>query len=102
MPTSLGDIVGEPTASDAAEADTRWVRASMCELVDHIAGTHHAYLRKHLAQLQEWVQGVPDIPGAVCRDLPRLIPLFQELKDRIESYLSAEEHALFPMLKHLE
>jgi regulator of cell morphogenesis and NO signaling len=82
--------------------DARWLRASMGELVDHIVGTHHAYLRRRLPQLQALVQSIPEIPGAVCRDLPRLIPIFQELQQRLESHLAAEEELLFPMLKRLE
>ncbi len=76
-----------------------WNAASLQELIDHIVGTHHAYLRRELGPLGERLDKVyrkynekygPTLPG-----LPEV---FAGLRLELEMHTRKEEMILFPAI----
>ena len=80
----------------AAERD--WTRASTKELVDHIVGTHHAFLRRELPRLTGIVATVTRAHGEAHPELPRVQEAFAALRDDLLPHLDEEEKDVFPLL----
>jgi regulator of cell morphogenesis and NO signaling len=86
-------------ATGAAVADRDWQTAPLDELVNHIVGTHHAYLKLDLPVLQARIEKVVVVHGP--RDpqrLPRLAAVFAGLRHELEMHLQKEEAILFPFI----
>lgn len=91
---------------DALEAgaaeETDWTSATMGELIDHIVGTHHAYLQGQLPRLLAMAGKVVDVHGERHPELDEVRTVFEELAGELTSHLAKEEQILFPMIKELE
>jgi regulator of cell morphogenesis and NO signaling len=86
-------------AAGAAVTDRDWQTAPLNELVNHIVGTHHAYLKLDLPVLQARIEKVVAVHGP--RDpqkLPRLAAVFAGLRRELEMHLKKEEAILFPFI----
>ncbi len=68
------------------------------ELVAHIVGRHHAYLRKALPFAEQVARKVGRVHGEHNPKLPALADLVAELRETLEPHLDQEERALFPAL----
>ncbi len=70
------------------------------ELIDHIVNTHHAYLRRELPQISDYVNTILRVHGKAHGDvLFKVHKLFHTLKADLEQHLIKEEEILFPMIK---
>jgi regulator of cell morphogenesis and NO signaling len=84
--------------SGAPERD--WQTAPLGELVKHIVGTHHEYLKLELPALGHRMDKVLSVHGA--RDpetLPRMAEVFAALRAEMEMHLHKEEVVLFPFIE---
>lgn len=73
------------------------------ELIDHIINTHHAYLRKELPAISDYVNTILKVHGKKHGDvLFRVHKLFHSLKTELEQHLVKEEEIVFPMIKEYE
>jgi regulator of cell morphogenesis and NO signaling len=70
-----------------------WESATLTGLIEHILGTHHAYLRGALPKLAESAEA--EGPGALRKTV-------LELKSELESHMWKEEMVLFPLIRVLE
>jgi regulator of cell morphogenesis and NO signaling len=84
-----------------AETDD-YLPASMGELADFIAATHHAYLRRELPRLAALADGVAGEHAARYPELHALRGLFTGLRDGLEIHLSEQERVVFPLITRLE
>jgi regulator of cell morphogenesis and NO signaling len=82
-----------------------WSAASLRDLIAHIVGTHHDYLKRELGPLGERVSKVERVysarPEAVER-VAGLSPVFEELASELLLHLQKEEMALFPAIESCE
>jgi regulator of cell morphogenesis and NO signaling len=93
---------------DAAIAGTHateqdWTAAPLAELIRHIVGTHHEYLRRELPALETRMEKVYRVYNE--RYGPTLIGLpdvFRALKAELEMHLRKEEAILFPAIAAYE
>mgnify|MGYP002620103983 CR=1 FL=1 len=72
---------------------------SPAELIDHIVQTHHAYLRRELPLLSEFVTKILRVHGDVHPELEALHDRFHRMKEELERHLIAEEEAVFPLIR---
>ena len=72
------------------------------ELADHIAGTHHDYLRKELPRIASLTRKVVAVHGNDEPRLRRIHELFFELQAEMTEHMFKEERILFPMIKQIE
>ncbi|NLW50571.1 MAG: iron-sulfur cluster repair di-iron protein [Candidatus Brocadiaceae bacterium] len=95
-------------AMDAAEADAPeggrdWSQATLTELVAHIEGAHHAFLREAFPRIEALFTAVLAAHqarhGKVLRPLREV---FGSLRTEIEQHLEREESLLFPYVRRLE
>jgi regulator of cell morphogenesis and NO signaling len=79
---------------------TDWQTAPLDELVKHIVGTHHEYLKLDLPVLGHRMDKVASVHGA--RDpktLPRMAEVFAALRAEMEVHMHKEETILFPFIE---
>ena len=80
-----------------------WNSATLTELVRHIVGVHHGYLRRELPAIQARLEKVYRVYneryGPTLTGLPEV---FGALKDELESHLMKEEMILFPAVEAME
>ncbi|CAG7641711.1 Iron-sulfur cluster repair protein YtfE [Paenibacillus solanacearum] len=75
-----------------------WRAAPTPELIDHIVNVHHAYLRKELPLLSEFVTKILRVHGSAHPEIPVLYKQFHQMKMELDQHLIAEEEVLFPLL----
>jgi regulator of cell morphogenesis and NO signaling len=94
-------IMREIEAAQGATASERdWQTAPLDELVKHIVGTHHEYLKVNLPVLGLRIDKVASVHGS--RDpeaLPRMAEVFAALRAEMEMHLYKEEAILFPFIE---
>jgi regulator of cell morphogenesis and NO signaling len=87
-------------AKVASVAGRDWQTAPLDELVKHIVGTHHEYLKLDLPVLGHRLDKVVSVHGA--RDpeiLPRMAEVFAALRAEMEMHMHKEEAILFPFIE---
>ena len=104
----LADVATDALLADleqlgAAAPDGRdWQAAGIDELIDHIIGTHHVYLKTNLPRLSQRMEKVLAAHevrhGALLRPLAET---FEALRQELDSHLMKEEMVLFPMIRRL-
>ena len=70
----------------------------VARLVDHIVGTHHAYVRDALPRLVAHSRKIADVHGSRHPELTRVATLVQGVADEMTSHMMKEEHILFPYM----
>ena len=90
---------GESTlaAAVANRESTDWRTAPVNELIGHICGTHHVYLKSELPKLAKMAAlAAPRDPS-----LAAMHSVLLELKSELESHMWKEEVVLFPLILNL-
>jgi len=97
----LAELEAALTSRPAGETD--WNRGSLRELIHHIVGKHHEYLKLELPRLAQRLEKVMRVYGeqdkATLEPLPRL---FNGLRAEMELHMHKEEMILFPFMERLE
>jgi regulator of cell morphogenesis and NO signaling len=87
----------ETAMSAQAPAARDWNSAPLTELIDHIVGTHHEYLKREMAPLQARLEKVFRVYneryGPTLTGLPEV---YAALRSELELHLRKEEMILFP------
>lgn len=91
-------------ALDAPEADAPAPQPgeTLRELVAHLIGTHHVYLRAMLPRLGGWLAKVRHVHGEAHPELVELEASFAAFRDEMLAHLDQEERVLFPLIIRLE
>jgi regulator of cell morphogenesis and NO signaling len=92
----------ESAAIDPAPAAEDWPRKPMEELVAHIVGTHHSYVKRELPRLAVLAQKVVNRHGETHAELPVIQSLLAQLDEELTQHLVKEEAILFPYIVSLE
>ena len=77
---------------------TRW---PIERLIDHIVGTHHAYVRKALPAIGRHLAKLREVHGERHQELARVAAVFDEVARELSAHLIKEEHVLFPYIRDL-
>lgn len=89
--------------NEGINAKVDWVQAPFTELIDHIEGTHHLFMRQTLPMVDQLINKILKVhyhhSGAL---LTKVHQLFNALKTDIELHLIKEEEVLFPVIKDFE
>lgn len=72
------------------------------ELMDHIIGRHHAYVRGSLGQIQNHVQKIADVHGTSHPELREIAACFADVVAEMGPHMMAEENVLFPYIRDME
>ncbi|HZI56184.1 MAG TPA: iron-sulfur cluster repair di-iron protein [Verrucomicrobiae bacterium] len=85
----------EPAAADSGAG-------TLGQLIEHIVGTHHAYVKQELPRLQKLLHKVVSVHGKSHLELGRIQQVFQDMSAELSSHMMKEEHILFPYIATLE
>jgi regulator of cell morphogenesis and NO signaling len=84
-------------------AEKDWNHASMSELIDHIEGRHHTFLRRELPALAQRLEKVYRVYNERYGEtFPGLPEVFAGLQNELTSHMMKEEQILFPAIKRYE
>jgi regulator of cell morphogenesis and NO signaling len=94
----VDDVLAALEDAPAASA-VDWSAASIDELIDHIVGSHHAYLREELPRLSQLWAKVAEAHGGPNPELIEVSATFETLRTELESHLAHEEAEAFPAFR---
>lgn len=86
----------------AKSTDQKVVNQTLAQLVEHIVGTHHVYVKQELPRLEQLLKKVVSVHGGAHPELARIQQVFQGLSAELSSHMMKEEHILFPYIVGLE
>jgi regulator of cell morphogenesis and NO signaling len=72
------------------------------QLVEHIVGVHHVYVKQEVPRLQQLLKKVVSVHGNAHPELGRIQQVFQAMSAELGSHMMKEEHILFPYIAALE
>lgn len=87
-------------ASESAGQD--FMSGTLIELVEHIVGKHHGYVKQEVPRLQQLLKKVVSVHGTAHPELGRIQQVFQGMAAELTSHMMKEEHILFPYIVALE
>lgn len=99
---SLDELAQRLAAQPAPPPARDWTQASAAELISHIVGVHHAYVRAHAPGL---VRLAAAVRWAHVDRHPELVEMEQiilRLQDELMAHMDKEENVLFPYIEQLE
>ncbi|MDU4698481.1 MULTISPECIES: iron-sulfur cluster repair di-iron protein [Paenibacillus] len=79
-----------------------WLNASSADLVGHIVGKHHRYLREELPEIQKYVTKVARVHGESDTHLLEVARLFGDLRRELLEHTDKEEAEVFPKMLNWE
>jgi len=79
-----------------------WQREPLSELIAHINGTHHRYVREEIARLTPLMDKVCGKHGPHHPELLHIQAIFHGLAQELTSHMMKEEMVLFPYVSRME
>jgi regulator of cell morphogenesis and NO signaling len=97
-------VLAEIEQSQPAQGEARdWRTAPIRELIGHILGTHHEYLKLNLPALSKRMAKVREVHGAKAPEmLVALSVTLAGLREELEDHMQKEEVILFPFIERYE
>ena len=89
--------------AQAPAPERDWRSVPMAELIDHIVGKHHGYLRAELPEIERKIDKVlvahRERHGVT---ISALREVFIALRAELSEHMMKEEHILFPVIRRME
>ena len=84
------------------ESGTDWTKESLENLIDHITGKHHVYVKQQIPAIQSLLRKVTAKHGANHPELATVDDTFAALAKELTTHLMKEEQILFPYIARAE
>jgi regulator of cell morphogenesis and NO signaling len=102
-PAALLAEIGQESSGTGAESSIDWQKASLGQLIDHILGSHHVYLKTSLPRIRTMADRVAAKHAQRHGDfLKPLAEVIAALQAELDSHLMKEEVVLFPLIRGIE
>ena len=88
--------------SSGVAPERNWNEASAADLIAHITGTHHLFVRTEIARLQALLSKVAARHGAAHPETLEIETLFLAAAQELQAHLLREEQVLFPHIETME
>ena len=95
-------LLQEIENNNPAGADRDWSQAAATELIEHIVGRHHAFVRREIPRLKNLLVEVNERHAASHPELAEIQELFEAAAEELQAHLFKEERVLFPHIEALE
>lgn len=90
------------SAPGATAGAVDFQNASLTNLIAHILGTHHGYVKQEVPRLKQLLVKVVAVHGADHPELAAVQRTFTALADELGAHMMKEEVVLFPYIEKLE
>ena len=80
----------------------KWKDRSLRELIAHIIGKHHAYVRQETPRIEVLLAKVLARHGADRPEIDQLKQLFSAMSQELSTHMLKEEQVLFPHIERME
>jgi regulator of cell morphogenesis and NO signaling len=77
-------------------------RGTLAQLVEHIVGKHHVYVKQELPRLEQLLRKVVAVHGEGHPELRGIQQAFQGMSTELTMHMMKEEHILFPYIVAME
>jgi regulator of cell morphogenesis and NO signaling len=85
-----------------SESDKNWQTLLLADLIAHINGTHHVFVRSECPRIEALAAKVVGVHGKNHPELLTVQELFSTLSDELAVHLMKEEQILFPYILRME
>ena len=92
----------EGLAASPTKDQRNWQAASLADLIAHINGTHHVFVRSECPRIESLVAKVVSVHGKNHPELLDVQHIFSDLAGELSVHLMKEEQILFPYVLRLE
>ncbi len=82
--------------------ENNWTALPLYDLIEHIKGTHHAYVREQIPNIEALLDKVTAKHGQNHPELADVRDKFDALADELGPHLIKEEQILFPYIARME
>jgi len=89
-------------AASQAKDEPNWQAASLTDLIAHINGIHHVFVRSECPRIEALAEKVIAVHGKNHPELTEVKTVFSGLAGELRVHLMKEEQVLFPYLLRLE
>lgn len=94
----LHDLVELAANHPPIEESDNWTEAQSANLIEHVVGKHHGYLREELPEIQKGVTKVARVHGESDQHLLEIERLFGMLRKELLEHIVKEEDLVFPKM----
>ena len=101
---AVSDVLAtlESPAEPIATPASQWQTGSLAELIAHIVGKHHAYVKTEVPRLEQLLAKVCSVHGQNHPELHQIRETFAGLGQELSMHLMKEENILFPYIVEME
>jgi regulator of cell morphogenesis and NO signaling len=102
---SVDDVLArlQKSLASTQSADSKaWQNQSLDDLIAHITGTHHMFVREESPRIEALAAKVVGVHGKNHPELIQVQEVFSALAGELSVHLMKEEQILFPYLRRLE
>ena len=101
---AVADVLAtlELQAEAGAKPASEWQTGSLAELIAHIVGKHHAYVKTEVPRLEQLLAKVCSVHGQNHPELNTIRETFAGLGQELSMHLMKEENILFPYIVEME
>jgi regulator of cell morphogenesis and NO signaling len=89
-------------ASTQPSDNKDWQKQPLADLIDHLKGTHHAFVREESARIGALAAKVVGVHGKNHPELLQVQEVFSDLGAELSVHLMKEEQVLFPYIVRME
>lgn len=89
-------------AATSPKAERDWTRETLTDLIAHINGTHHVFIREESPRIEKLLAKVVSVHGANHPELLQVQQVFGDLANELSTHLMKEEQVLFPYILLME
>ncbi|PEN11331.1 iron-sulfur cluster repair di-iron protein [Longibacter salinarum] len=97
-PDAVVAMVSTPSGPDETPAET-WTDRPLDQLIEHIIGSHHNFLRSELPRLSRHFERVEWAHGEEATWVSEARGVFTELRDELVDHMRKEEEIVFPLIQ---
>ncbi len=88
--------------NDGPTSSIRFDEMSLSDLILYILNTHHRFVKEHIPLIEMHLKKASEKHGERHTALPKIMGLFDEVKNELEQHMAKEEQVLFPRMLALE
>jgi regulator of cell morphogenesis and NO signaling len=96
------DRLENSTAAQAQSGTDDWGSRPLSDLISHINGTHHVFVRQESPRIEALAAKVVSVHGKNHPELRQVQQVFSALANELNVHLMKEEQILFPYVVRLE